>query len=150
MYMYNVMLAVMEGGCGGAFFICDGLVAAVADPHFKLKAHEWDGRTLGAALAAHGLPTLPAVVLSQPNFLTVPHLLEVPEERLVTLLAGITVQPLRGLGKKSTEQVTMRSGMDKGTIGTAYTSRSGQTHQKQLIPQAVPEVVTEGLLVVRP
>lgn len=97
MYMYNVMLAVMEGGCGCAFFICDGLMAAVADPHFKLKAHEWDGRALGAALAAHSLPTLPAVVLSQPNFLTVPHLFEVPEERLVTLLAGITVQPLRGL-----------------------------------------------------
>lgn len=46
-------------------FIRDGLVAAVADPHFKLKAHEWDGRTLGAALAAHGLPTLPAVVLGE-------------------------------------------------------------------------------------
>lgn len=46
-------------------FICDGLVAAVADPHFKLKAHEGDGRALGAALAAHGLPTLPAVVLGE-------------------------------------------------------------------------------------
>lgn len=46
-------------------FICDGLVAAVADPHFKLKAHEWDGRALGAALAAHSLPTLPAVVLEK-------------------------------------------------------------------------------------
>lgn len=44
-------------------FVCDGFVAAVADPDFKLKAHEWDGRALGAALAAHGLPTFPAVVL---------------------------------------------------------------------------------------
>lgn len=46
-------------------FICDGFVAAVADPHFKLKAHERDGRALGATLAAHGLPTLPAVVLGE-------------------------------------------------------------------------------------
>lgn len=46
-------------------FVCDGLMAAVADPHFKLEAHEWDGRALGAALAAHGLPTLPAVVLGE-------------------------------------------------------------------------------------
>lgn len=46
-------------------FICDGLVAAVADPHFKLKAHERDGRALGATLATHGLPTLPAVVLGE-------------------------------------------------------------------------------------
>lgn len=44
-------------------FVCDGFVAAVADPDFKLKAHEWDGRALGAALAAHGLPAFPAVVL---------------------------------------------------------------------------------------
>lgn len=40
-------------------------MAAVADPHFKLKAHEWDGRALGATLAAHSLPTLPAVVLGE-------------------------------------------------------------------------------------
>lgn len=64
MHMHNVVLTVMEGGCGCAFFVCDGFVAAVADPDFKLKAHEWDGRALGAALAAHGLPTFPAVVLS--------------------------------------------------------------------------------------
>lgn len=40
-------------------------MAAVADPNFKLKAHEWDGRALGATLAAHSLPTLPAVVLEE-------------------------------------------------------------------------------------
>lgn len=40
-------------------------MAAVADPDFKLKAHEWDGRALGAALAAHGLPAFPAVVLGE-------------------------------------------------------------------------------------
>lgn len=46
-------------------FIRDGLVAAVTDPDFKLKAHEWDGRALGATLATHGLPTFPAVVLGE-------------------------------------------------------------------------------------
>lgn len=35
--------------------------------------------------------------LSQSNLLAVPHLLEVPEERLLTLLAGVTVQPFWGL-----------------------------------------------------
>lgn len=40
-----------------------GLVAAVADPDFELEAHEGDGGALGAALPAHGFPTLPAVML---------------------------------------------------------------------------------------
>lgn len=40
-------------------------MAAVADPDFELKAHEGDGRALGATLAAHGLPTFPAVVLEE-------------------------------------------------------------------------------------
>lgn len=53
-----------------------GLVAAVTHSHFKLEAHQRDGGALGAALAADRLPALPAVVLSQANFLTVPHLLE--------------------------------------------------------------------------
>lgn len=35
--------------------------------------------------------------LPETYFLTVPHLLEVPEERLVTFLTGVTIQPLRGL-----------------------------------------------------
>lgn len=35
--------------------------------------------------------------LPEAYFLTVPHLLEVPEERLVTFLTGVTIQPLRGL-----------------------------------------------------
>lgn len=95
--MDNVMFTVMEGCRRSSFFIGDGLVAAVTDPHFELKAHQRDGGALGAALATDGLSALPAVVLSQANFLTVPHLPEVPEERLITLLAGITVQPLRGL-----------------------------------------------------
>lgn len=35
--------------------------------------------------------------LSQPDLLAVPHLFEIPEEGLLTLLAGVTVQPFRGL-----------------------------------------------------
>lgn len=35
--------------------------------------------------------------LPEAYFLTVPHLLEVPEERLVTFLTGVTIQPFRGL-----------------------------------------------------
>lgn len=35
--------------------------------------------------------------LPEAYFLTVPHLLEVPEERLVTFLTGVTIQPLWGL-----------------------------------------------------
>lgn len=50
-------------GCPHLLFICDGLVAAIADPHFKLEAHQGDGGALGAALAADGLPALAAVVL---------------------------------------------------------------------------------------
>jgi hypothetical protein len=50
---------------GNLLFICDGLVAAVTDPHFKLKAHQGDGGALGAALATDGLPTLAAVVLGR-------------------------------------------------------------------------------------
>lgn len=64
MHVHNVMFTVMEGRRGRAFFICDGLVAAVTDPHFKLEAHQRDGGALGAALAADGLPALAAVVLS--------------------------------------------------------------------------------------
>ena len=48
--------------------------------------------------------------LSQANLPAVPHLLEVPEERLVALLAGVTVQPFRGLVKESTQQATVRRG----------------------------------------
>lgn len=97
MHMHDVMFTVVEGSRGRTFFIRDGLVAAVADPHFKLKAHQGDGGALGAAPAADGLPALSTVVLPQANFLTVPHLLEIPEERLVTLLAGVAVQPFRSL-----------------------------------------------------
>lgn len=50
-------------GCPHLLFIRDGLVAAIADPHFKLEAHQRDGGALGAALAADGLPALAAVVL---------------------------------------------------------------------------------------
>lgn len=35
--------------------------------------------------------------LSQPDLLAVPHLFEIPEEGLLALLAGVTVQPLWGL-----------------------------------------------------
>lgn len=49
--------------CWDLLLICDGLVAAVTHPHFKLEAHQRDGGALGAALAADGLPALPAVVL---------------------------------------------------------------------------------------
>lgn len=53
--------------CWNLLFICDGLVAAVTDPHFKLEAHQGDGGTFGAALAADGLPALAAVVLQREN-----------------------------------------------------------------------------------
>lgn len=51
--------------CWNLLLICDGLVAAVTDSHFKLEAHERDGGALGAALAADGLPALAAVVLGR-------------------------------------------------------------------------------------
>lgn len=54
-------------GCWNLLFICDGLVAAVTDPHFKLEAHQGDGGTFGAALAADSLPALAAVVLQREN-----------------------------------------------------------------------------------
>lgn len=38
-------------------------MAAVTHPHLKLEAHEGDGGALGRTFAAHGLATLPAVVL---------------------------------------------------------------------------------------
>lgn len=53
--------------CWDSLFIRDGLVAAVADPHFKLEAHQGDGGAFGAALAADGLPALAAVVLQREN-----------------------------------------------------------------------------------
>lgn len=55
--------------CWNLLFICDGLVAAVTDPHFKLEAHQRDGGALGAALAADGLPALAAVVLEREQIL---------------------------------------------------------------------------------
>lgn len=54
-----------SSGCRNLLFICDGLVAAVTDPHFKLEAHQGDGGALGAAFAADSLPTLAAVVLEE-------------------------------------------------------------------------------------
>lgn len=41
--------------------------------------------------------------LPEAYFLTVPHLLEVPEERLVTFLTGVTVQPLWSLQHTKTQ-----------------------------------------------
>lgn len=96
-HVNNAVLAVVEGGCGRSVLVGDGLVAAVAHTHLELKAHEGDGGALGRTLAAHCLAALPAVVLSQANLLAVPHLFEVPEERLLTLLTGVTVQPLWSL-----------------------------------------------------
>lgn len=51
--------------CWNLLFICDGLVAAVTDPHFKLEAHQRDGGALGAALATNSLPTFAAMVLER-------------------------------------------------------------------------------------
>lgn len=95
--MNYVVLTVVESSCGCPLLVRYGLVAAIADPHFKLEPHQRDGGALGAALAADSLPTFAAVMLPEAYFLTVPHLLEVPEERLVTFLTGVAVQPLRGL-----------------------------------------------------
>jgi len=47
--------------------------------------------------------------LPEAYFLTVPHLLEVPEERLVTFLTGVAVQPLRGLQHTQTQVEDMRN-----------------------------------------
>ena len=59
--------------CWDLLLICDGLVAVVTHPHFKLEAHQRDGGALGAALAADGLPALPAVVLEgEKNMLPAP------------------------------------------------------------------------------
>lgn len=110
-----------------SLFLLDGADAVVADPHRELEAHDWIRGALGAALPADGLPALPAVVLweteaqggggvsrrkpgqaavwwtGSPRHLSeaqgfgVPHLLDVPEERLLALLAGVAVQPLRRL-----------------------------------------------------
>lgn len=52
-----------SAGCCDLLLICDGLVAAVTHPHFKLEAHQRDRGALGAALAADRLPALAAVVL---------------------------------------------------------------------------------------
>lgn len=116
-----------RGPVVNSLLVGDGLVAAVAHAHLELEAHQGDGGALGRTLAAHGLATLPAVVLrgnqeglvivpggcfvkeaggrvanlSEANFLAVPHLLEVPEERLLALLTGVTVQPLWGLCKQT-------------------------------------------------
>ena len=46
-----------------SLLVGDGLVAAVAHAHLELEAHEGDGGAFGRTLAAHGLATLPAVVL---------------------------------------------------------------------------------------
>lgn len=43
------------------------------------------------------LKTCTVKYLSQSNLLAVPHLLEIPEEGLLTLLAGVTVQPFWSL-----------------------------------------------------
>lgn len=46
-----------------SLFFFDGTEAVVADPHGELEAHDWIRGAFGAALPAHGLPALPAVVL---------------------------------------------------------------------------------------
>ena len=53
----------ISAGCCDLLLVCDGLVAAVTHPHFKLEAHQRDRGALGAALAADRLPALAAVVL---------------------------------------------------------------------------------------
>lgn len=80
----------MKGGQGSTVFILDGLKTGIADTDLELKSHDWVARPFGAALATHCLPTFSAVMLSQPYRLCVPHLLYIPEERLLTLLTGIT------------------------------------------------------------
>lgn len=57
------LLQCSAAQCPHSLLVRDGLVAAVADPHFELEAHQGDGGALGAALPAHGFPALPAVML---------------------------------------------------------------------------------------
>lgn len=72
-----------------------------------------------------------ATHLSQADFPAVPHLLEVPEERLVALLAGVAVQPLRGLVRESTQQVTVRRSDRNGPVTTTQLTGSGDVREKQ-------------------
>lgn len=62
-HVNNAVLAVVEGGRGRSILVCDGLVAAVTHTHLELEAHEGDGGAFGRTFAAHGLATLPTVVL---------------------------------------------------------------------------------------
>jgi len=50
-------------GCRYSLLVADGLVAAVADAHLELEAHERNGGAAGRTLPAHGLAALPAVML---------------------------------------------------------------------------------------
>lgn len=98
-----------------SLFFFDRLKAGVAHPHGELEAHDRVRGAFGTAFSTNGLSALPAVVLqkhrcavtheegSQTNAgcavpylpetqgLTVPHLLDVPEERLLALLTRVTV-----------------------------------------------------------
>lgn len=95
--MNYIVFTIMEGRCWRTLFICDGLVTAITHTYFKLKAQEGNGGRLGAALPTNRFATFSAVMLSEADLFAVPHLFEVPEERLVTLLAGVTVQPFWSL-----------------------------------------------------
>lgn len=96
-------------------FFFDRIKAGVTHPHGELEAHDGVCGAFGTAFSANRLSTLPAVVLRkhrcgithgeglqtdarwavsylpEPQGLTVPHLLDVPEEWLLTLLARVTV-----------------------------------------------------------
>lgn len=98
-----------------SLFFFDRLKAGVAHPHGELEAHDGVRGAFGTAFSTNGLSALPAVVLqkhrcavtheegsltdagwavpylSEAQGLTVPHLLDVPEERLLALLTRVTV-----------------------------------------------------------
>ena len=104
-----------------SLFFFDGIKAGVTHPHRKLKAHDWVCGAFRTTFSTNSLATLPAVVLhkeknkqyismtdglrdsklgrtlarlaylSEAQGLSVPHLLDVPKERLLTLLTGVAV-----------------------------------------------------------
>ena len=48
-----------------SLLVFDGVIAGVAHPDLELEAHDGVAGALAAALATHGLPALPAVMLQQ-------------------------------------------------------------------------------------
>lgn len=129
-----------------SLFLFDGIKAGVAQPHRELEAHDGVCGAFGTTFPTYSHAALPAVVLqtskthvycnrlmdswllsqpvaaylSEPQGLSVPHLLDVPEERLLTLLTRVAVQPLGRL---------QRHTQTKATVHHAETPQCKPLHQ---------------------